>query len=137
MGAQASPGGRSVGIWKHRRPGGVPPALYRPDLLVYVTPMSAPLEWPARPVFISSTFKDMHAERDWLGNHVFPQLEEELKKRHHHLETIDLRLGVETVEEASDLPGGPRHPSWPISRVTARHLLLRLALHVQLWTLGF
>jgi hypothetical protein len=64
--------------------------------------MPAPLEWPARPVFISSTFKDMHAERDWLRNHVFLPLEEELKKRHHHLETIDLRLGVETVEEASE-----------------------------------
>ncbi len=64
--------------------------------------MPAPVEWPTRPVFISSTFKDMHAERGWLLSHVFPQLEEELKKRHHHLETIDLRLGVETVEEASE-----------------------------------
>ncbi|MCU0858363.1 MAG: DUF4062 domain-containing protein, partial [Pontiellaceae bacterium] len=63
--------------------------------------------WKSRPVFISSTFKDMHAERDWLRTRVFPRLEEELRRRHHHLELIDLRLGVETAqadtEEAREL----------------------------------
>jgi len=52
--------------------------------------------WKSRPVFISSTFLDMHAERDHMQNHVFPVLEERLKERFHHLEPIDLRWGVET-----------------------------------------
>ena len=64
-------------------------------------------DWRARPVFISSTFRDMHAERDWLRNRVFPRLEEQLRQRRHHLELIDLRLGVETAqadtEEAREL----------------------------------
>ena len=38
----------------------------------------------------------MHAERDWLRNHVLPVLEERLRARQHHLETIDLRCGVDT-----------------------------------------
>ena len=52
--------------------------------------------WKSRPVFITSTFKDMQVERDYLRNHVFPVLEERLKERFHHLEPIDLRWGVET-----------------------------------------
>jgi REP element-mobilizing transposase RayT len=50
-------------------------------------------------IFISSTFKDMHSERDVLVKYVFP----ELKKRglHYglHIQEIDLRWGV-TKEEA-------------------------------------
>lgn len=56
--------------------------------------------WRTRPIFISSTFRDMQSERDHLRNHVFPRLEEELRKRRHHLEPIDLRQGV----DAPDLP---------------------------------
>jgi hypothetical protein len=63
--------------------------------------------WKARPVFISSTFRDMQRERDWLNNRVFPRIREELAKRRHHLEPIDLRIGVEvahaTSEEAREL----------------------------------
>jgi len=58
--------------------------------------------WRARPVFVSSTFRDMHAERDWLRQRVFPRLEEELRKRRHHLEPIDLRLGVGTGGAGSE-----------------------------------
>ena len=58
--------------------------------------------WRARPVFISSTFKDMHAERDWLRTRVFPRLEDELRQRRHHLELIDLRLGVETTQAGTE-----------------------------------
>jgi len=58
--------------------------------------------WKARPIFISSTFKDMQAERDYLRSHVFPRLEEELRKRRHQLEPIDLRLGVETAQLGTD-----------------------------------
>ena len=39
----------------------------------------------------------MHAERDWLRNHVLPVLEERLRARQHHLETIELRWGVDTA----------------------------------------
>jgi len=63
--------------------------------------------WRSRPVFISSTFRDMHAERDHLRNHVFPALEDRLRVRRHYLEPIDLRQGVETAtlaeERARDL----------------------------------
>jgi len=50
--------------------------------------------WSSRPVFITSTFHDMQAERDLLRNVVFPALEEKLKARRVHLEWIDLRVGV-------------------------------------------
>ena len=53
--------------------------------------------WRTRPVFITSTFRDMHAERDHLHNFVFPALEERLCERYHHMEPIDLRWGVETA----------------------------------------
>jgi len=58
--------------------------------------------WCARPVFISSTFRDMHAERDYLRSHVFPRLEEEFRARRHFLGPIDLRLGVETAQEGTE-----------------------------------
>ncbi|MFO1044870.1 MAG: DUF4062 domain-containing protein [Planctomycetaceae bacterium] len=54
--------------------------------------------WSTRPVFISSTFRDMQAERDYLRHAVFPLLEEELRKRRIRLELIDLRQGVETAD---------------------------------------
>jgi len=53
--------------------------------------------WTPRPVFLTSTFTDMQAERDYLRDHVFPELAERLKARFRHLEPIDLRWGVETV----------------------------------------
>lgn len=63
--------------------------------------------WATRPVFISSTFRDMQAERDHLRQHVLPRLEEKLRERRHHLDAIDLRQGVEsanaTTEEAREL----------------------------------
>ena len=69
--------------------------------------MSTQAVWRSRPVFITSTFRDMHAERDWLRTRVFPELEERLRERRHYLEPIDLRWGVETVsvaeEEAKEL----------------------------------
>lgn len=52
------------------------------------------MAWESRPVFVSSTFADMQAERDHLRTHVFPALEERLRSRRHHLEWVDLRLGV-------------------------------------------
>src|SRR5947209_7892984 len=58
----------------------------------------ATFAWQTRPVFITSTFKDMQAERDYLRQVIFPRLEEELRKARIHLELIDLRQGVETLE---------------------------------------
>lgn len=52
--------------------------------------------WRTIPLFISSTFRDMHAERDELADVVFPALSERLKPRRCRLEPIDLRIGVET-----------------------------------------
>jgi hypothetical protein len=52
--------------------------------------------WKTIPLFISSTFRDMHAERDQLNRVVFPPLEERLKGPRCRLEPIDLRVGVET-----------------------------------------
>jgi len=40
----------------------------------------------------------MQSERDYLRNYVFPRLEEELRRRRHHLEAIDLRQGVTAAE---------------------------------------
>ena len=50
---------------------------------------SAP--WRTRPVFVSSTFQDMQAERDDLRPVVFPRVEEELRQGRIQLEPIDLR----------------------------------------------
>jgi len=63
-------------------------------------PPSAALSWKARPIFISSTFRDMHAERDHLRSNGFLRLAELLRERCHNLDTIDLRQGVETASEA-------------------------------------
>ena len=52
--------------------------------------------WRRRPVFVTSTFRDMRAEGEYLRTSVFPELERRLQERHHHLEPIDLRLPAET-----------------------------------------
>lgn len=57
--------------------------------------------WKTLRVFISSTFRDMHAERDHLVKVVFPELRERLEKHRIHLVDIDLRWGV-TAEQADN-----------------------------------
>jgi hypothetical protein len=59
--------------------------------------------WREVRVFISSTFRDMQAERDHLVRFVFPQLREELLKRRIHLVDVDLRWGVTADQDAFDL----------------------------------
>jgi hypothetical protein len=65
--------------------------------------------WQSRPVFVTSAFRDMRAERDYLHAHVFPVLAERLRERFHHLEPIEVRWGVETVsaveQQAKELLG--------------------------------
>ncbi len=54
--------------------------------------------WYTRPVFVSSTFKDVQSERDSLRDVVFRGIDDSLKAYHRRLEPIDLRWGVETVD---------------------------------------
>lgn len=51
-------------------------------------------KWKTAYIFISSTFNDMHAERDYLIKEVFPELSEWCEERKIHLKDIDLRWGV-------------------------------------------
>ena len=51
-------------------------------------------KWQYAYVFISSTFNDMHAERDYLVKEVFPELSEWCEERKIILKDIDLRWGV-------------------------------------------
>ena len=59
------------------------------------------MEWKNAIVFISSTFNDMHAERDYLIKEVFPELTEWCEDRKIRLTDIDLRWGV-TEEESNN-----------------------------------
>lgn len=45
-------------------------------------------------VFISSTFRDMNPERDYLNNIIFPQIEQYCKRRFLSFIPIDLRWGI-------------------------------------------
>ena len=70
--------------------------------MVHDTDIPVAPGWAAQAVFISSTFSDMQAERDWLRTQVFPRLEEALRPRRQRLEPIDLRLGVDLVSLATE-----------------------------------
>jgi WD40 repeat protein len=56
------------------------------------------MKWENVYIFISSTFNDMHAERDYLVKNVFPALSEWCEKRKLRLIDIDLRWGVTTAD---------------------------------------
>lgn len=60
-----------------------------------------PASWTRIRVFISSTFRDMHAERDHLVKITFPRLREWCEKRRLHLDDIDLRWGLSKEEADS------------------------------------
>src|SRR6266568_615442 len=64
-------------------------------------PFIMPAIWRTVRVFLSSTFRDMHAERDHLVKVVFPTLREKLEPYRVHLVDIDLRWGV-TREQAEN-----------------------------------
>ena len=69
-----------------------------------VMDQSRPVQ-PAQPrvvrVFVSSTFSDMHAERDELVKRVFPQLRNMCEQRGVTRGEVDLRWGV-TDEQAAE-----------------------------------
>ena len=56
--------------------------------------------WRTVRVFISSTFRDMQSERDWLVRFVLPKLRQELLQRRIHLVDVDLRWGVTSEQDA-------------------------------------
>lgn len=72
------------------------PILAKP---VYPNLLNNPLPWKDVRVFISSTFLDMHGERDVLTRLVFPELKAMCMKRRIRLVEVDLRWGI--TEEQS------------------------------------
>ena len=56
--------------------------------------MGRNMQWENVYIFISSTFNDMHAERDYLVKSVFPELVAWCEARKLRLIDIDLRWGV-------------------------------------------
>src|SRR5438067_8985739 len=58
-------------------------------------------------VFLSSTFRDMHAERDHLITSVFPELRERLDRLGLEFYDVDLRWGIPQTDAQ-----GERANSW-------------------------
>ncbi|XP_036357534.1 telomerase protein component 1 [Octopus sinensis] len=58
-------------------------------------------KWKTVQVFISSTFHDMHGERDILTRYVFPKLKHWAKKHFIHINEVDLRWGIPKQEAES------------------------------------
>jgi hypothetical protein len=54
--------------------------------------------WKTAYLFISSTFNDMHGERDYLVKEVFPELRDWCEGRKPQLVDIDLRWGVSEAD---------------------------------------
>ncbi|MDR1883640.1 MAG: DUF4062 domain-containing protein [Prevotella sp.] len=60
------------------------------------------MKWENVYIFISSTFNDMHAERDYLVKYVFPELAEWCEARKLRLRDIDLRWGVTSADSEAN-----------------------------------
>lgn len=60
----------------------------------------APIPWEKVYIFVSSTFNDMHADRDYLVKRVFPELQDWCERHKLRLVEIDLRWGV-TEQDAA------------------------------------
>jgi len=58
--------------------------------------------WKTVRIFVSSTFADMQAERDWLVKRVFPALRQRLEPKRIHLVDIDLRWGITRRQAEND-----------------------------------
>ena len=65
-----------------------------------MSPPSETVRWEKVYIFISSTFNDMHAERDYLVKRVFPQLADWCEARRLRMVDVDLRWGV-TEQDAT------------------------------------
>ena len=99
--AQPTIGSASVAQRSPDDPSAQPPRLQSPGSEPH-TDETAAFAWKSRPIFISSTFRGMHDERDWLSVRAFPLLADKLRDRCHYLVTIDLRQGVETTDAADE-----------------------------------
>lgn len=73
-----------------------------PERSADVMPLQATpkFRWKGVRVFISSTFRDMHAERDVLVRSVFPELRRRAAPHYLYLQELELRWGV-TEEESN------------------------------------
>lgn len=49
-----------------------------------------------RNIFVSSTFQDMHIERDAIRQKVFPAINREASSHNDHIGFCDLRCGIDT-----------------------------------------
>ena len=56
-------------------------------------------------VFISSTFKDMQAERDMLHERIFPRLRKVIGEYGEDIQELDLRWGVDTANMSEEESG--------------------------------
>ena len=65
-------------------------------------PGSKAVGWKEVRVFVSSTFDDMHAERDYLVKEVFPRLREWCEQRRLRLVDVDLRWGVTEADATNN-----------------------------------
>ena len=64
------------------------------------------MNWKTITLFISSTFNDMHDERDYIKRHVVNRLNETLEPYHISVQVTDLRWGIDThnlIEEEQEL----------------------------------
>ena len=65
-------------------------------------PSTKAVGWKTVSVFVSSTFDDMHAERDYLVKEVFPRLREWCEQRRLRLVDVDLRWGVTEADATNN-----------------------------------
>jgi WD40 repeat protein len=65
-------------------------------------PSSGAMGWKTVSVFVSSTFDDMHAERDYLVKEVFPRLREWCEQQRLRLVDVDLRWGVTEADATNN-----------------------------------
>ncbi|KAM3604040.1 uncharacterized protein V6R79_005607 [Siganus canaliculatus] len=75
------------------------------------------LRWRSVRVFVSSTFRDMHTERDMLVRSVFPELRRRAASRCLYLQEVELRWGV--TEEESE-----RTTELCLSEVCRSHMMV-------------
>uniref|UniRef100_A0A8D2KQU9 Telomerase associated protein 1 n=1 Tax=Varanus komodoensis TaxID=61221 RepID=A0A8D2KQU9_VARKO len=74
----------------------------RPTMGLCVLTLAFPLRWRSVRVFVSSTFRDMHGERDLLIRSVFPELRSRAAQFCLAVEDIDLRWGITEHESRSN-----------------------------------
>ncbi|XP_029930833.1 telomerase protein component 1 [Myripristis murdjan] len=96
-----------------------PQGANKPQTTTTITPIPASpsLRWRGVRVFISSTFRDMHAERDVLVRAVFPELRRRAAPHCLYLQEVELRWGV-TEEESG------RATELCLSEVCRSHMLV-------------